>query len=93
MLIVALLAATSPSLDEVYRTRYEDCMLAYAQVEMMGTKSTITIAIQAREVCRREQEQYRQSLIESIPGANEDLLDGFSAAVVRRVIAFTNRYR
>lgn len=93
MFMVALLAAAPTPSVEADRARYEDCMTAYAQVEMMGTKSTVTIAIEATEVCARERAQLTRSLLKSAPVYALVGIEAEQAKVVRRVIAFMNRFR
>lgn len=95
MLLLAIALAVAPDAQPsaAARARYEECLGSYAQVEMMGRKSAATIAMEAIQVCGREQTVFQQRFLRNSVSENMDALAVENAAIARRLIGFINRNR
>ena len=103
MLAFAFVLAVAAPPPAVARSPWDDCLLAYAQTEALGTKTAVRIAGEALAACAPERQRYLKTLVRRFqPTASRDhsaldqalaVIDIDQKAAIRRVLAFIGRNR
>ena len=87
IIVAALLFAPSENVTVVEaRGAYEECMGSYAQVEMTGGKSALTIALEAARVCKVEERAFSDSLDRANATTGGHGFHEHRMAAIRRII-------
>jgi hypothetical protein len=92
IVLLALLAGLVPA-DLPERRAYEVCAESYAQVQISGTQSPISIALDVPKACREDRHRLALRLSAAALPNLEQAMQQEDQAVAKRVIAFIRRYR
>jgi hypothetical protein len=102
-LITALGVALAAPAPPAEKRAWDDCLLSYAQIESLGTKTEVRVALDAVAACGAERQAYAKALIRAFQHtASHDRtaikqtveqMEVDKNAAVRRVIAFVLRNR
>ena len=98
---IVSLALAAPDGVMPSRAAWYDCLESYAQVAMSGSKTTVSLALNALAACSAERKAF-QVQVSRAPSAEratpnapsfETMLANEDRAATLHVIAFMNRYR
>lgn len=101
LVAIASLALAAPDSTTPSRAAWYDCLESYAQVAMFGSKTTVSLALNALAACSAERKAFQIQVSRAptseraTPNAPsfDTMLANEDRAATLHVIAFMNRYR